>query len=98
MTEDKPRVFWVPDLSEPIDLTEAAEIVQSAAPWGQEETIEVCRVSDVFDREPLGPEGTLTEVYNEEGRLVGHAEVSYNGDGTGTAHIYGLNHNPEEQP
>lgn len=103
MTEDKPEtthVFWVPDLDGSIDLSEVAEIVQNAAPWEQEATIEVCRVEEVLEREePLGPEGTLTKVVDEAtGDLIGHAEVSYNEDGTGTVHIYGLHHNPEEQP
>lgn len=104
MTEQQPdetRVHWVPEIADPIDLRDAMEIVQNAAPWDQDTLLQVCRAEDIPEPEemPLGPEGTLTEVYDgEDGRLIGHAEAIYNNDGTGALKIYGINHNPEEQP
>ena len=101
MTEQQPetRFYWVPDLADPIDLREAMEIAQGTAPWDQGAIIEARRVDEAREREPLGPEGNLTKVVDEStGDLIGHAEVIYNDDGTGALRVYGINHNPEEQP
>jgi len=94
------RVFWVPELAEnPIDLTqqlaEPKAMMAQPVPLDTEE-IEIVYLDEILAIEAI-PEGTLTPVYSG-GELVGHAEVIHNEDGSRTIKVYGLTHNPEEQP
>lgn len=105
MTEQRPeeaRVYWVPEIEQnPIDLSDhlAEAAPMEPVPVNPDDvTYKVVYVDELLNVPPV-PEGTLTPVVDEEtGELIGYAEVFYNDDGSGTFKIYGLNHNPEEQP
>lgn len=96
------RVFWVPEIAEnPVDLTKYLAEHGPIPMTPQPEPLDTQRAEIVYVDEILAiealQEGTLTPVYSG-GELVGHAEVIHNEDGTRTLKVYGLNHNPEEQP
>lgn len=95
MTEQRPeRLQWQATNGDPIsiELAQGPDLTEHL--MGRFEPIEFVEPQG----SPLIPEGTLTEVYSADGEMVGHAEAFYNDDGTGTLKIYGVNHNPEDQP
>lgn len=109
MTDQEPeevRVFWVPEIAEnPVDLTqqlaECEPMAMMAEPVPLDtEGAEVTYFDELRALEAI-PEGTLTPVVllDDEGAgTVGHAEVVRDRNGGRTLKIYGIHHNPEEQP
>lgn len=104
MTDQEPeevRVYWVPEIAEnPIDLTQQLAEPIAMMPEPVPLDTEGAEI-EYFNPFASIPEGTLTEVVlmDEDGAgTVGHAEIVHNDDGTRTLKVYGLNHNPQEQP
>lgn len=89
------NIYWLPDVGAAIDLTDAVEIVRNAADeehinasW-QGTLTEMWSADNLPEPEEM-PEETLIETYDSEGRLIAHAEVFNNDDGSGTIKFYGI--------
>ena len=90
MTESEPettRMFWVPEITDGIDLTDAMEIVQTAAA-AEHITMRTEEPPDLRI-----PEETLTKVYSSDGYLMAYVEA-FHGDEVDTLRFYPTEHPP----